>query len=98
MKCHAIRRTSRRHLGVLLAVGSAVAALLCAPLVAAAPSALAATQPVSYQAPGTPYPSVAGATTPFTTYSLRQVATDWLLLYSNHSVASTARAPSPAAY
>jgi hypothetical protein len=64
----AIRRASQRHLGILLAVFSAVAALLCVLLLAAAPSALAATQPVSYQAPDTPYPSVAGATTPFTTY------------------------------
>jgi ABC-type phosphate transport system substrate-binding protein len=64
----AIRRTSQRHLGVLLAVCSVLAALLCVPALAAATSAVAATQPTSYQAPGTPSPSVAGATTPFTTY------------------------------
>ena len=50
----------------MLAVCSAAAALLCSPVLAAAPSAVAATP--SYQAPGTPDPSVAGATTPFTTY------------------------------
>jgi len=40
------------------------------PLIAAAPAALAATTSSAgaYQAPGTPSPSVAGATTPFATY------------------------------
>ncbi|HEY4018855.1 MAG TPA: choice-of-anchor D domain-containing protein [Pseudonocardiaceae bacterium] len=33
-----------------------------------APAAVAAASPTTYQAPGTPSPSVAGATTPFTTY------------------------------
>jgi hypothetical protein len=84
----ATRRTSPRHLGVLLAVGSAVAALLCVPLLAAAPSALAATQPVSYQAPDTPYPSVAGATTPFTTYQAPEAA-----LGGGGSVVSLTSAP-----
>src|ERR1700728_4171445 len=55
-----------RRLGGLLAVFSVVAALLGVPMLTAAPSAVAATQP--YQSPGTPSPSVAGATTPFTTY------------------------------
>jgi hypothetical protein len=55
-----------RRLGGLLAVFSVVAALLGVPMLTAAPSAVAATQP--YQAPGTPSPSVAGATTPFATY------------------------------
>src|SRR3984885_12014013 len=64
----AIRRTPPRRLGVLLAVCSVVAALLGVRLLTAAPSAAAATQAASYQAPGTPDPSVAGATTPFTTY------------------------------
>src|ERR1700723_3024030 len=57
-----------RRLGGLLAVFSVVAALLGVPMLTAAPSAVAATQPTSYQSPGTPSPSVAGATTPFTTY------------------------------
>jgi F5/8 type C domain/Carbohydrate binding module (family 6)/Abnormal spindle-like microcephaly-assoc'd, ASPM-SPD-2-Hydin len=58
----------RRRVGSLFAVLSVVAALAGVPLLAAAPSAVAAAAPVSYQAPGTPSPSVAGATTPFTTY------------------------------
>src|SRR6202161_842056 len=58
----------RRRFGSLLAVFSVVAALLGVPMLSAAPSAVAAAQPASYQAPGTPSPSVAGATTPFTTY------------------------------
>ena len=56
----------KRRLGRLLAVFSVVAALLGVPMLTAAPGAVAATRP--YQAPGTPSPSVAGATTPFTTY------------------------------
>jgi hypothetical protein len=49
---------------------TAVTALLSGaiPALVAAPSAMAATQPASYQAPDTPPPSVAGATTPFSTY------------------------------
>ena len=58
----------RRRLGSLFAVVSVVAALAGVPMLAAAPSAAAATAPASYQAPGTPSPSAAGATTPFTTY------------------------------
>src|ERR1700722_17564360 len=54
----------KRRLGSLLAVFSVVAALAGVPMLAAAPRAAAAT---SYQAPGTPSPSVAGGTTPFTT-------------------------------
>jgi hypothetical protein len=84
----AIRRTSQRHLGVLLAVFSAVAALLCVPMLTAAPSALAATQPGSYQAPDTPDPSVAGATTPFTTYQAPEAA-----LGGGASVVSLTSAP-----
>jgi hypothetical protein len=83
----AIRRTSQRRLGVLLAVGSVVAALLGVPL-RAAPSAVAAAQPVSYQAPGTPDPSVAGATTPFTTYQAPEAA-----LGGGASVVSLTSAP-----
>ena len=55
----------KRRLGSVLAVFSVVAALAGVPMLAAAPGAVAAT---SYQAPGTPSPSVAGATTPFATY------------------------------
>src|SRR5580693_5648679 len=55
----------KRRVGSLLAVFSVVAALAGVPVLVAAPGAVAAT---SYQAPGTPSPSVAGATTPFTTY------------------------------
>ncbi len=65
----------RRRLGSLFAVVSVVAALAGVPmLAAAAPSAAAATAPASYQAPGTPSPSVAGATTPFTTYQAPEAA------------------------
>ena len=55
---HAIQRMPQR-LGVLLAVCCATAVLLCVPMLAAAPSAVAATTPASYQPPGTPDPSVA---------------------------------------
>src|SRR5277367_4845582 len=80
---------AKRRLGGLLAVFSAVAALLCAPmLAAAAPSAVAATHPASYQAPGTPSPSVAGATTPFTTYEAPEGA-----LGGGASVVSLTSAP-----
>jgi hypothetical protein len=61
----------KRRLGSLLAVFSVVAALAGVPMLAAAPGAAAAT---SYQAPGTPSPSVAGATTPFTTYEAPEAA------------------------
>jgi hypothetical protein len=83
----AIRRTSQR-LGSLLAVCGVAAALLCAPMLAAAPSAVAATQPASYQAPGTPDPSVAGATTPFATYEAPEAA-----LGGGASVVSLTSAP-----
>jgi hypothetical protein len=83
----AIRRTSRR-LGILLAVCGVAAALLCVPLLAAAPSAVAATQPASYQPPGTPDPSVAGATTPFATYQAPEAA-----LGGGASVVSLTSAP-----
>jgi hypothetical protein len=83
----AIRRTSQR-LGILLAVCGVAAALLCAPVLAAAPSAVAATQPASYQAPGTPDPSVAGATTPFATYEAPEAA-----LGGGASVVSLTSAP-----
>jgi hypothetical protein len=55
----------KRRLGRLLAVFSVAAALVGVPMLVAAPGAGAA---ASYQAPNTPSPSVAGATTPFTTY------------------------------
>jgi hypothetical protein len=60
----------RRRLRLWLTLGTVVAALLWVPVSAfvAAPAVLAATQPASYQAPYTPFPGVAGATTPFTTY------------------------------
>src|SRR5580692_3942866 len=83
----AIRRTSQR-LGILLAVCGVAAALLCVPMLAAAPSAAAATGPVSYQAPGTPSPSVAGATTPFATYEAPEGA-----LGGGASVVSLTSAP-----
>jgi len=68
------RRAIAGGLGVLLAVCCATAVLLCVPMLAAAPSAVAATTPASYQPPGTPDPSVAGATTPFTTYQAPEAA------------------------
>jgi hypothetical protein len=83
----AIRRT-QRHLGILLAVVSVVAAFVCVPMLAAAPSAVAATPAASYQAPGTPSPSVAGATTPFTTYEAPEAA-----LGGGASVVSLTSAP-----
>src|SRR3984957_5387837 len=63
-------RTRRRRERFPLIVLAAVAALLAGPIPAlvAAPAALAASGPTSYQAPDTPPPSVAGATTPFSTY------------------------------
>src|SRR3984885_1307299 len=84
---HAIQRMSQR-LGVLLAVCCATAVLLCVPMLAAAPSAVAATTPASYQPPGTPDPSVAGATTPFTTYQAPEAA-----LGGGASVVSLTSAP-----
>jgi Carbohydrate binding module (family 6)/F5/8 type C domain/Abnormal spindle-like microcephaly-assoc'd, ASPM-SPD-2-Hydin len=65
----AIPRIARRRLRASFAMCAAVAALLSGAITAVtaltAPSAMAA---ASYQAPNTPDPSVAGATTPFTTY------------------------------
>ncbi len=62
----------RRRAHVCLAACAALAALLgwLIPAIAAPPAAIAATQSTTnpYQAPNTPDPSVAGATTPFTTY------------------------------
>src|ERR1700684_2875187 len=78
----------RRRFGSLLAVFSVVAALVGVPMLAAAPSAVAATAPVSSQAPGPPSPSVAGATTPFTTYWARAGA-----LGGGASVVSLTSAP-----
>src|SRR5580692_2133208 len=83
----AIRRTSQR-LGILLAVFSVAAAMVGVPVLAAAPGAVAATAPASYQAPGTPSPSVAGATTPFTTYEAPEGA-----LGGGASVVSLTSAP-----
>jgi F5/8 type C domain/Carbohydrate binding module (family 6)/Right handed beta helix region len=57
---HRIRRTAT--------AAAAVAALAASLLASVAPSALGASPPASYQAPYTPDPSVAGATTPFATY------------------------------
>jgi parallel beta-helix repeat protein len=69
LRLPAIHRASRHRPRTPLAACIAVAALLPGAVTAlvAAPSAMAAT-PASYQAPYTPSPSVAGATTPFTTY------------------------------
>src|ERR1700684_1226176 len=78
----------RRRFASLLAVFSVVAARVGVPLLAAAPSAVAATAPVSSQAPGTPSPSVAGATTPFTTYEAPEAA-----LGGGASVVSLTSAP-----
>src|SRR6202161_2820814 len=78
----------RRRFGSLLAVFSVVAALVGVPMLAAAPSAVAATAPVSSQAPGPPSPSVAGATTPFTTYEAPEAA-----LGGGASVVSLTSAP-----
>jgi hypothetical protein len=78
----------RRRVGSLLAVFSVVAALAGVPMLVAAPGAVAATAPVSYQAPGTPNPSVAGATTPFTTYQAPEGA-----LGGGASVVSLTSAP-----
>ena len=65
------RRRGVSRLGVI-AVAAAAAATVVAGLTAvvfSSPAALAASPtPAAYQAPGTPSPSVAGATTPFTTY------------------------------
>ena len=78
----------RRRLGSLLAVFTVVAAMAGVPLLAAAPGAVAATAPASYQSPGTPSPSVAGATTPFTTYEAPEAA-----LGGGASVVSLTSAP-----
>jgi len=78
----------RRRFGSLLAVFSVAAAMVGVPVLAAAPSAVAATAPASYQAPGTPSPSVAGATTPFTTYEAPEGA-----LGGGASVVSLTSAP-----
>src|SRR6202451_1933780 len=75
----------KRRLGSVLAVFSVVAALAGVPMLAAAPGAAAAT---SYQAPGTPSPSVAGATTPFATYEAPEGA-----LGGGASVVSLTSAP-----
>ena len=66
----------RPRLRVGLALCTALAALLWVPVstLVAAPVAHAATAPVSYQSPYTPSPSVAGATTPFTSYEARKPA------------------------
>jgi hypothetical protein len=63
-------RTSRRWTHSWLAACTVVTALLgmLIPAVATAPGAVAATVSNPYQSPDTPSPSVAGATTPFTTY------------------------------
>jgi parallel beta-helix repeat protein len=78
----------RPHLRVLLTAGLAAAGLLWAPVAAltAAPSAQAAD--TSYQAPYTPDPSVAGATTPFATYQAPEGA-----LGGGASVVSLTSAP-----
>jgi hypothetical protein len=86
----AFPRAARGRLRAWLALGAATAAVLAgaATTVATAPSALAATTPTSYQAPGTPQPSVAGATTPFSTYEAPEGA-----LGGGASVVSLTSAP-----
>ena len=76
------------HLRVLIVACLAAAGLLWAPVAAltAAPNAQAAD--TSYQAPFTPDPSVAGATTPFTTYQAPEGA-----LGGGASVVSLTSAP-----
>jgi hypothetical protein len=60
-------RRSRRLIAVCTAAATAFAGLMLA--IGPAPAALAAASTATaYQSPGTPSPSVAGATTPFTTY------------------------------
>jgi len=59
----------RRRLGVIAATVTAVVTAGLSAVVLSSPAALAAAPAQSaYQAPGTPTPSVAGATTPFATY------------------------------
>jgi len=63
----AFRQRSRRLIAVCTAAATAFAGLMM--VVLPAPAALAAASTATaYQSPGTPVPSVAGATTPFTTY------------------------------
>ncbi|HWG25892.1 choice-of-anchor D domain-containing protein [Actinospica sp.] len=61
------RRRSRRLIAMCTAAATAFAGLML--VIVPAPAALAAASTATaYQSPGTPSPSVAGATTPFTTY------------------------------
>ena len=63
------RRSGVSRLGVIAVAAAATVAAGLTAVVFSSPAALAASPtPAAYQAPGTPLPSVAGATTPFTTY------------------------------
>ena len=63
------RRRGVSRLGVIAVAAAATVAAGLTAVVFSSPAALAASPTLAaYQAPGTPSPSVAGATTPFTTY------------------------------